>query len=303
MTVTATPTATELPVVDFALLLNDFEFCPGELFQLRTQIFNHFGSQIDVDEYVVLDVYGQYFFSPYWTQEISFVRRSITAGMQMIVMILDFQWPSGSGEARGIVFHGAITQPDSYNLYSYDSISFDFTESCGTPVPSLTPTNTPTGQATATPTVVVMSPTPTGVEVVVPGNQQMVSTGLRLQPGQRIRIQASGWICFHDFLCDDTMVGPNGWPAQCVEDECMSQPYNDPPGYFHGALIGWVESSGAPFLVGDYYEGAPGSGMLYLGINDGNVSDNDGEFVATIENARDSSQQIMRTELDGILKP
>ena len=83
----------------------------------------------------------------------------------------------------------------------------------------------------------------------------------------------------------------------------MSQPYNDPPGYFHGALIGWVESSGAPFLVGDYYEGAPGSGMLYLGINDGNVTDNDGEFVATIENARDSSQQIMRTELDRILKP
>ena len=54
------------------------------------------------------------------------------------------------------------------------------------------------------------------------------------------------------------------------------------PHAFAGALIGRIDS-GQPFGIGDQTSMVvPASGLLYLGVNDDNVSDNSGQFQAVI---------------------
>lgn len=125
-------------------------------------------------------------------------------------------------------------------------------------------------------------------EVLVPGSQAWVDTGIDVQAGEALQIVADGGIRFrrrglldHKQAC---AVGPEGTYLfdDKVAHECFPLPAGaegPAPAY---CLIGRI-GDGEPFYVGPRMSWkADRSGRLLLGINDFDVSDNCGQFVAEI---------------------
>jgi len=111
----------------------------------------------------------------------------------------------------------------------------------------------------------------------VPGNTRWLDTGLDVRQGERFTLQTSGTV----FLLGNEMeAAPAG-----VSDGSRAggAPMPDLP---LGALIGRV-GNGRPFGIGDQTSiSMPAIGRLYLGINDDNPSDNQGEFTVVLTRRR-----------------
>jgi hypothetical protein len=259
------------------LVLNHTLFMPGMEFRLETFVINPYPDETTLDLYVLLDVYGDFFFWPSWGRDIDKAERTYRPD-QPPETILQFTWPEGAGEASGLGFWGALFQPGTFDLVSLDHETFGFTEEpVPTPTPSPTPRPSPTPTPLATGTVGPHS-------FVIPGNVAWLDTGLDVEAGSVWIIEAWGEICFHIGDCEGTRVGPCGLDEICYDQECQTQPYQ--PGFHHGALIARVDN-GEVFLVCDRYDQPmPGSGRLFLGINDGNVEDNGLQFEALIHPPR-----------------
>jgi hypothetical protein len=110
--------------------------------------------------------------------------------------------------------------------------------------------------------------------VVVSATRQWTPTSIRVNQGDRIWIQATGEIHWTP--------NPND---RAISAGALSQtrtPGAPLPNALAGALIGRIDG-GQPFGIGNQTSiVAPASGLLYLGINDDNVSDNSGQFQVVI---------------------
>jgi hypothetical protein len=84
----------------------------GDRFILRCRIENP-GPPFTADQYIVLDVWGAYWFWSSWTPEVDFVRRDIAGGAVIEEVILDFDWPPNAGQANGIRFWAALLEPNT----------------------------------------------------------------------------------------------------------------------------------------------------------------------------------------------
>ena len=275
------------PRIACYLYINKTLFKSGDLFKL---IFNFINPTLynsePFDYYIVLDVYGEYFFGykPQGTNQYQWVEGDLIGTTSYFnykksrwrSIIFDFIFPEVDFAAYELYFYGAVTDMGNpYELYDYDVVEFGFEpKATKTPTPSPTPIiYTPTPLPSGVPT---FTPTPWIKTFRIYGNQEMLDTEIDLNQGERIIFNAEGTICFHKGDCDGTSVGPDGYSEFCYDDECYNQPYE--PGRFHGALLGRIESA-EYFLIGSHKEmNAPHSGRLRLIINDGNVSDNDGFF-------------------------
>ncbi|SNY52483.1 CHAT domain-containing protein [Paractinoplanes atraurantiacus] len=112
----------------------------------------------------------------------------------------------------------------------------------------------------------------TGTSVAVPANVTWTGTGVVLQPGQHVRITASGRISPRPGIA----AGPEGLSVQTYPGLRLLSSSN------YGALIGRIGGA-APFEVGAGTElRAPGGGELYLGTNDLDAGDSTGEFTAQV---------------------
>jgi hypothetical protein len=117
-------------------------------------------------------------------------------------------------------------------------------------------------------------PLPAGA-VRVPGNQAWVPTSLTVRRGDLVSFSAVGRI---------QLSSDGGDMAHAAGSLRQRMAAGSPlPQNFAGALIARVGNS-APFPIGDNTAPItmPAAGVLYLGINDDEVSDNRGEFVVTI---------------------
>lgn len=109
-----------------------------------------------------------------------------------------------------------------------------------------------------------------GPGVVVPGNQQWVSSGITVRRGEVVTFQSTGEVRLSNDAND--LAGVAGARSQ---RHAAGSPM---PQHFAGALIGRV-GNGAPFPIGDQTSlPMPANGVLWLGINDDVVSDNAGQF-------------------------
>jgi hypothetical protein len=112
---------------------------------------------------------------------------------------------------------------------------------------------------------------PSTRSLTVGGNQQWTPTSIRVNQGDVFRFQVTGEIRFS--------ASPNDRAASTgaiVSNQY--QPGAPLPEVLAGAFIGRIDN-GRPFGIGSQSSiMMPASGMLYLGINDGNVNDNSGEF-------------------------
>ena len=117
-----------------------------------------------------------------------------------------------------------------------------------------------------------------GPGVVVPGNQQWVSSGISVRRGETVSFQSTGEIRLSGDPNDIAHV--TGSTRQRYSG---SAPLRE---NFVGALIGRI-GNGAPFAIGDQTSiQMPATGVLWLGINDDVVSDNAGQFNVVITRTR-----------------
>ena len=103
----------------------------------------------------------------------------------------------------------------------------------------------------------------------VPGNQQWIETDISVQQGANVDFRVTGEVEF----APNARVTSAGAPRNAPGGPEVPIP-NAPA----GALIGRIDN-GQPFLIGrNTSVRMPASGTLFLGINDDNVSDNNGNF-------------------------
>jgi hypothetical protein len=110
--------------------------------------------------------------------------------------------------------------------------------------------------------------------ISIPANTQWVPTGIRVRKGQVLNFQVTGEIQLSGDA-NDRAVSAGSTSGRTV-------PGSPLPNALAGALIGRV-GNGAPFGIGNQTSvSMPDNGVLFLGINDSNVSDNTGNFSVVI---------------------
>ena len=61
---------------------------------------------------VILEVYGEYWFYPDWTQDIGYEILDISPGFTEKTIIETFPWPTNAGTASGLHFFSLFLKPD-----------------------------------------------------------------------------------------------------------------------------------------------------------------------------------------------
>lgn len=125
------------------------------------------------------------------------------------------------------------------------------------------------------PVTTLPAPVPTPGTVSVAANQPWTQTGITVARGQQVRFESSGQVQLSPDANDVATVG-----GSKLGRRLSAGPL---PGNLAGALIGRV-GGGRAFGIGDQTGPLtmPDGGMLFLGVNDDNVGDNQGAFTVTV---------------------
>ncbi len=95
-------------------------FFPGDTCYCKVYVCNREGNTLKGHPiFIILDVYGSYFFAPGFTEEFDNYLDEYPEIPEMeseIEVLPEFQWPSGAGCAEGIMWYGAITDPGVSHL-------------------------------------------------------------------------------------------------------------------------------------------------------------------------------------------
>ena len=129
--------------------------------------------------------------------------------------------------------------------------------------------------AAVTKTVVVdtVDPPLAAGAVRVPAKADWVATGVAVRKGEMVSFRATGDVQLSDNAADR---------AQAAGTTRMA-PLAPLPAVSAGALIGRIGLRGVPFGIGNQLVvPMPSAGMLYLAVNDGERSDNAGEFIIVV---------------------
>jgi hypothetical protein len=122
--------------------------------------------------------------------------------------------------------------------------------------------------------------------VHIPANRAWTPAGVTVQQGQMLTFSTSGRV---QLSTDTNNASPVGGILEQRGGARASL-----PGAPNGALIGRI-GNGRPFGIGDQTSiPAPGTGPLYLGVNDDNFADNSGEFVVTVTGGAATLRGIRR---------
>lgn len=103
-------------------------YYPGQTFLLTAGVRST-GGEFHVDRYILLDVYGAYYFWPGWTQTLDFASEDYSGPFEDSDTILTFTWPSGAGTAAGIKFwHACLTSGTSSLASNVAMVEWGFAE-------------------------------------------------------------------------------------------------------------------------------------------------------------------------------
>lgn len=129
---TPDPTPTPSPTPDpsssgVSLHLNQDVFEIRDIFHLSRTVVNG-GPGVAVDEYIILDVYGQYWFWPSWSESGDFQPRFLAADtVYAAETVLTFEWPPVNGAATGLRFWAALLEKNTQRLFGeYDMVEWAY---------------------------------------------------------------------------------------------------------------------------------------------------------------------------------
>ncbi|MBN1355955.1 agmatine deiminase family protein [bacterium] len=122
---TSTPTAgPPEPAID--LELNRTVYRSGDPFIFTCRVTNT-GAGCTVSQYILLDIYGSFWFWPGWTESLDFMNRYLDRGFNDTETVFDFTWPEVGGSAAGLRFWGALLDPETMTLMGeYDMVEFSY---------------------------------------------------------------------------------------------------------------------------------------------------------------------------------
>jgi hypothetical protein len=121
-----------------------------------------------------------------------------------------------------------------------------------------------------------------GGAVSVSSRQQWTPTGLTVQKGETVRFTTTGQVQLSTDSNDTAQAA--GAASQRLA------PGAPLPRIFAGALIGRIGQNGQPFAIGNQTSvPMPETGQLFLGVNDDNLGDNQGEFRVEIQRTNQGS--------------
>lgn len=108
------------PTLGVSIEMPDNMFHHGDLFYVNARVTNPGTSLGSLPLFVVLDVYGDYFFWPRWVHyspplytEIDFQYMNVDSGVQIVSILPLFEWPRIEGpDVTGLFFYGALLNTD-----------------------------------------------------------------------------------------------------------------------------------------------------------------------------------------------
>lgn len=127
-------------------------------------------------------------------------------------------------------------------------------------------------------------------KLTLPATSEWLATGVDVEPGDALRISATGLISISSSVFPDPVTGPDGedslpTPEVYEPDNAYTYPL---PTARYGALVGRIGSEGEVFFIGaEGYITPDTAGELYLIVNDNYMDNNAGFFdvVITFEDA------------------
>ncbi len=126
-TPTPTPPTCTMVTVELAMPASHFE--PSDPFYLNVTVCNPSSmSLVEFPLFVVLDVFGEYYFGPSFGQDLDFFGHGYTVwpqGSTIVPVVPEFFWPDTGSSADGIVFLSALVDPTMTRIIGQmDSLSF-----------------------------------------------------------------------------------------------------------------------------------------------------------------------------------
>jgi hypothetical protein len=124
-----TPTPPPTDELGVTLWMPDTEFQPGEPCSCKVTVNNPGpDTYTDIPLFVILDVYGGYYFWPTFS-DFDYREISVDIGNADIEVLPEFPWPTGVGNAVGINWYAAMTDPAITGLFGLMDIwTFGWTE-------------------------------------------------------------------------------------------------------------------------------------------------------------------------------
>ncbi len=123
------PTPTPIPCTNYSVDLDmgdDLYFSPGDICYLNAAICNPEAAQY-LPLFVILQVEEEFWFAPDWTQDLSYYFEVIPAGRSVKEIIPEFVWPEVEGSYTGMIFWGALTNPEITEvLGDFDYVEFGY---------------------------------------------------------------------------------------------------------------------------------------------------------------------------------
>jgi hypothetical protein len=109
------------------LLLNQSLYQAGDEFRLECSCYNP-GYEAVLDRYIILDVYGSYYFWPEWGQVVDSDRCVLPEKEHSVTTVLAFTWPAGVvGQASDLRFWGGLMWPGTTAMAAdITSVSFGY---------------------------------------------------------------------------------------------------------------------------------------------------------------------------------
>ncbi|GEM_PF-2230753 len=122
----AMPTGTPAPGLTIDIVLNASDYSGGDPMTVDVD-FAYSGDDRTADFYLLLEVYGSYYFYPSWGLEMDHQTMQFDGMQSFRVPILNFVLPTPLGEAGPFAFYGAVFDAGSFDLVSnVSSESFSF---------------------------------------------------------------------------------------------------------------------------------------------------------------------------------
>ena len=98
----------------------------GDTFLLDCACANPLAASFVFDEFVILDVYQNYWFWPSWSQSVDFRPATLDPDSFSKTGILTFVWPETDGGAEGLRFWGGMVNPGAQTLIDYDVVEWSY---------------------------------------------------------------------------------------------------------------------------------------------------------------------------------
>jgi len=131
ITLTPTPVPTDVPVTRVLLWMPAHTFKPGDACSCRVFVHNEENEFLfEYPLFVILDVYGTLFYAPALAQTLDYyLPLHFPPGQTVFNVVPSFQWPTGAGEATGIYWYAALTNPEITAIFGeWDDWEFGWHE-------------------------------------------------------------------------------------------------------------------------------------------------------------------------------